>query len=115
MNAWLRILLACLPLPVMAQQPVADMHLHYKWSQRDVTSPADAAAVLRQQGIVMGVVIGTPAELALELRRQAPDRVMPIFSPYRDGGIAGRSIRTSSRARARHWPRATITASASCI
>ena len=86
MKAWLRILLVCLPLPVMAAPPVADMHLHYKWSQQDVTSPAEAAAILRAQGIVMGVVIGTPAELALELREQAPDRVVPIFSPYRDGG-----------------------------
>jgi predicted TIM-barrel fold metal-dependent hydrolase len=86
MKAWLRFLLVCLPLPVMAAPPVADMHLHYKWSQQDVTSPAEAASILRQQGIVMGVVIGTPAELALELREQAPDRVVPIFSPYRDGG-----------------------------
>jgi Amidohydrolase len=86
MNTWLRIVLICLPLPVMAVPPVADMHLHYKWSQQEATSPADAAAVLRQQGIVMGVVIGTPAELALELLRQAPDLVVPIFSPYRDGG-----------------------------
>lgn len=87
MNILLRIfLLACLPLPLMAQRPVADMHLHYKWSQQDVTSPAEAAAILRQQGIVMGVVIGTPAELALELRQQAPDRVVPIYSPYRSGG-----------------------------
>jgi hypothetical protein len=86
MKTWRRILLVCLPLPVMAAPPVADMHLHYKWSQQDVTSPAEAASILRQQGIVMGVVIGTPAELALELREQAPERVVPIFSPYRDGG-----------------------------
>ena len=75
MKIWLRIVLICLPLPVMSAPPVADMHLHYKWSQQDVTSPSDAAAVLRQQGIVMGVVIGTPAELALELKQQAPGRV----------------------------------------
>jgi predicted TIM-barrel fold metal-dependent hydrolase len=86
MKIWLRIVLICLPLPVMSAPPVADMHLHYKWSQQDVTSPSDAAAVLRQQGIVMGVVIGTPAELALELKQQAPGRVVPIFSPYRDSG-----------------------------
>jgi predicted TIM-barrel fold metal-dependent hydrolase len=86
MSSWLLILLVCLPLPVMAEPPVADMHLHYKWSQQDATSPAAAAAVLRQQGIVMGVVIGTPAELALQLRRQMPDRVVAIFSPYRESG-----------------------------
>lgn len=79
-------LLVSLPLPAMAQLPVADIHLHYKWSQQEVTSPADAVAVLQQQGIVMGVVIGTPAELALELKRLVPGRVVPIFSPYRVGG-----------------------------
>ena len=86
MKSWHCLLLACLSLPVMAEPPVADMHLHYKWSQQDVTSPAAAAAVLRQQGIVMGVVIGTPAELALLLRQQLPGRVVPLYSPYRDGG-----------------------------
>ncbi|MGD2136883.1 MAG: amidohydrolase family protein [Gammaproteobacteria bacterium] len=80
------LLLFCLSLPVMAVPPVADMHLHYKWSQRDVTPPAEAAALLQRQGIVMGVVIGTPAELALELGRQAPGRVVPVYSPYRLGG-----------------------------
>ena len=86
MKPWLLILLIWFPLSVMAQPPVADMHLHYKWSQQDVTSPAEAAAALRAQSIVMGVVIGMPAELALELRRQAPERLIAIFSPYRDGG-----------------------------
>ena len=41
---------------------------------------------MRAQGIVMGVVIGIPAELGLELRRQMPERLVAIFSPYRDGG-----------------------------
>ena len=40
MKTWLGALPFCLPTPVMAQPPVADMHLHYKWSQQDVTSPA---------------------------------------------------------------------------
>jgi predicted TIM-barrel fold metal-dependent hydrolase len=33
----------------------------------------------------MGVVIGTPAELALLLQSRAPERLVPIFSPYREG------------------------------
>ena len=78
--------LLCLPFSLHAQPPVADMHLHYKWTQQDVTSPVDAIAMLEQQNIVMGVVIGTPAELALELQSQAPARIVPIFSPYREGG-----------------------------
>ena len=71
---------------LQAQMPVADMHLHYKWTQQEVTSPAAAIALLDQENIVMGVVIGTPAELALELGSLAPGRIVSIFSPYREGG-----------------------------
>lgn len=83
------ILFLCLlfMLPgLQAQTPVADMHLHYKWTQQEVTSPAAAIALLDQENIVMGVVIGTPAELALELSSLAPGRIVSIFSPYREGG-----------------------------
>ena len=80
------ILMLCMPLPLLAGQPVADMHLHYKWSQQDVTTPADAVRILEEQDIIMGVVIGTPAELALKLHSLAPGRIVPIFSPYREGG-----------------------------
>jgi len=80
------LLFVLLPGRLPALQPVADMHLHYKWSQQDVTSPADAVALLGRENIVMGVVIGTPAELALELQRLAPERIVPLFSPYREPG-----------------------------
>jgi len=71
---------------LQAQTPVADMHLHYKWTQQEVISPAAAIGLLDQENIVMGVVIGTPAELALELGSLAPGRIVSIFSPYREGG-----------------------------
>ena len=77
--------LLCIPQSLVAQS-VADMHLHYKWTQQELTTPADAIALLDREHIVMGVVIGTPAELALELRSLAPGRIVPIFSPYREGG-----------------------------
>jgi len=79
-------LLALFAAELSAQEPVADMHLHYKWSQQDVTSAADAVELLEREYIVMGVVIGTPAELALELVRLEPRKIVPIFSPYRVGG-----------------------------
>ena len=78
--------LLCMPFCLLAQPPVADMHLHYKWTQQDVTSPANAIAILDEENIVMGVVIGTPAELALALQSLAGERIVPIFSPYREGG-----------------------------
>ena len=77
--------LLCVPFS-LAAQPVADMHLHYKWTQQDVTTPAEALAFLEQEDIVMGVVIGTPAALALDLQSLAPEKIVPIFSPYREGG-----------------------------
>jgi hypothetical protein len=81
-----RILMLMLPAAAQALPPVADMHLHYKWSQRGVTDPADALAALDGQHVVLGVVIGTPAELALELVQLAPERIVSIYSPYRIGG-----------------------------
>jgi len=78
--------LTSVPLSLQAQSPVADMHLHYKWTQQDVTSPKDAIELLEQEDIVMGVVIGTPAELALQLQALVPGSIVPIFSPYREGG-----------------------------
>lgn len=86
MRQGLLLLLVVLATDLNAQQPVADMHLHYKWSQQDVTSAAQAVEVLADHDIVMGVVIGTPAELALELVRLEPRRIVAIFSPYRIGG-----------------------------
>jgi predicted TIM-barrel fold metal-dependent hydrolase len=80
------LLLLCLAAELPALERVADVHLHYKWSQQDVTTVADALAILEAENIVMGVVIGTPAELALQLAQQAPDRIVPLFSPYRAGG-----------------------------
>ena len=74
------------PACLWAQSPVADMHLHYKWSQRDNTSIAQVEKILQEQQIVLAVVMGTPTELALQLAQQIPKRVVPIFSPYRKGG-----------------------------
>ncbi len=80
------LLLAVFAAELCAREPVADMHLHYKWSQQDVTSAEEAVEILAQQNIVLGVVIGTPAELALELERLQPRKIVAIFSPYRIGG-----------------------------
>ena len=67
-----------------ANDAVFDMHMHYKWSQKEVTSPEDAVAALAENNISHAVVIGKPAENALLLKKLAPDKVIAIFSPYRD-------------------------------
>jgi hypothetical protein len=74
--------------PTLAAQPLADIHLHYKWSQAEVTSPAEAIAALERNDVRLAVIIGTPPELALRLS-EVPSKtvtVRPIFGPYRRSG-----------------------------
>jgi predicted TIM-barrel fold metal-dependent hydrolase len=79
----LPLVLACFPLPAWCAPPLADVHVHYKWSQEDVTSARQALDTLVANDVVLAVVIGMPADYALRLERLAPDRVVPIWSPYR--------------------------------
>jgi len=88
-----KLLLLLLPLlPTMifanssATAPIADVHIHYKWSQTDATSPEQALAILEQHHVGFAVVIGTPAALALELADLKPENFLAIWSPYRTGG-----------------------------
>ncbi len=67
-----------------AKDAVFDMHMHYKWSQKEVTSPEQAVQYLTEHNISHAVVIGKPAENALLLKKLAPEKVIAIFSPYRD-------------------------------
>ena len=60
----------------------ADIHLHLKWSQLEVTSVAEAMVALQDNGIVLAGVIGTPPELAQRLREADPARVFAWYGPY---------------------------------
>jgi hypothetical protein len=82
------ILLLLIAQPLHAAGPLADIHLHYKWSQAEVTSPTEAVAALERNDVRLAVVIGTPPELALKLTEVASDTVAvrPIFGPYRRSG-----------------------------
>ncbi|MEW8506666.1 MAG: amidohydrolase family protein [Candidatus Thiodiazotropha sp.] len=80
--------LLTLPLPCNSddgQAKLADIHLHWKWNQKEVTTPKQAIDILRDNNVTLGVVTGTPPELALELHRLAPDIVIPIYGVYQDG------------------------------
>ncbi|MAT64392.1 MAG: hypothetical protein CMN57_01950 [Gammaproteobacteria bacterium] len=84
-------LLAALLLPgghslAAEPRPLADIHIHYKWNQKDTTPARKAADILAEHHIELAVVIGTPPALALELAQLAPQRIIPIWSPYRDSG-----------------------------
>lgn len=71
--------------PGFAGEPpaeLADVHLHWKWNQKEVTTPEQAIEILRDNGVALAVVSGTPPELALELQRLAPQWVVPIYGVY---------------------------------
>lgn len=63
---------------------VADVHLHWKWNQKEVTTPEQAIDMLLDNGVELAVVTGTPPELALELQRLAPEWLVPIYGVYQD-------------------------------
>ena len=65
---------------------IADIHLHWKWNQKEVTAATQAVRILSDQNVGLAVVTGTPPELALELQELAPDTVLPIYGIYRIPG-----------------------------
>lgn len=69
-----------------APEVFADIHVHYKWNQAEVTSVDEAVAALKENHIGMAVVTGTPPELALQLADAAPEIVVPIYGIYRTSG-----------------------------
>ena len=81
-----RLLLLLTPCIAWGSPPFADVHVHYKWNQEELTTAQQAVAILEEHDIGLAVVIGTPAELALRLQKLAPDIVVPIWSPYRTPG-----------------------------
>lgn len=66
--------------------PLADVHLHWKWNQKEVTRSEEAVDLLRDQQVALAVVSGTPPQLALELAELAPELVVPIYGIYRVPG-----------------------------
>ena len=78
--AFLSCLLSGVAAAVGAER--GDIHLHLKWNQLEVTSVAEALAALRDNGVVLAGVIGTPPELAQRLREADPARVFDWYGPY---------------------------------
>lgn len=83
-------LFACL-LCLGCSAPVAapaffDVHTHYKWDQAEITTARQALDFMDQAGVRRAVVIGTPAKIALRLKRLAPERILVLYGPYLSGG-----------------------------
>ena len=85
-SGWALVLLLAHPGHGADQAPIADIHLHWKWNQKEVTTAAAAVAMLDEQNVGLAVVTGTPPALALELADLAPKRVLPIYGLYRIPG-----------------------------
>jgi hypothetical protein len=83
----LSLLATTVPVGAEENPPrVFDVHLHYSHNQLGVTSAEDAIDILRKQNVVYGVVSSTPPDLALELQKADPDRILPIWRPYLQPG-----------------------------
>lgn len=66
-------------------EPFFDAHIHYKWDQAELTTPEEALAILDKAGVSKAVVIGRPADFALQLYELDPQRIIPIYGPYLSG------------------------------
>ncbi len=69
----------------MANEPFADVHLHFNWDQEELISAQDALAILDKHNVVFAVVSSVPSENALKLSKLKPNRIIPFFSPYISG------------------------------
>ncbi|MBX2870031.1 MAG: amidohydrolase [Acidiferrobacterales bacterium] len=68
--------------PAIAQLPLADVHIHYNWDQKELISAEEIVQKLKKSNIAFAVATSTPTELALELKRVGGDLIIPFFSPY---------------------------------
>lgn len=64
--------------------PFADIHLHFKWDQKEIISAQEVVQKLKANNVVLAMVSGMPPELALELSVAGGPWILPLFSPYKD-------------------------------
>jgi len=62
--------------------PIADIHVHYKWSQTEVTTPQQAIEAMQRNGVELAVVFGTPPEIVLDLKSTTDLKIIHFFQPY---------------------------------
>lgn len=62
-----------------------DAHAHYSLPDSQTYTPEAILAKLDASGITRLVVTGMPAELAQQLYRRAPDRILPLLGVYDHG------------------------------
>lgn len=79
-------ILLSLAQPARALPPFADVHVHYKWNQAEITPAEEAIRILHDNHVDLALVIGTPADYALKLQQLDPQRIIPLWSPYQAPG-----------------------------
>lgn len=73
--------------PAAAQQrlPIIDTHVHYSQPAWSVHGPEAVFRALDEAGVPCALVSSSPDEGTLTLRNLAPQRVVPVLRPYREG------------------------------
>lgn len=67
-----------------ASLPIFDAHLHYSVQDARRFGPDEILAILERNGIVRAVVSGAPHSGIELLYAQAPERIVPLLSVYRE-------------------------------
>ena len=68
-----------------ADEPFADVHLHFNWDQEELVSAEEVLAILNKHNVVFAVVFSVPSANALKLSKLKPKTIIPFFSPYITG------------------------------
>lgn len=62
--------------------PLADVHVHYKWSQAEVTTPQQAIEAMQRNGVSLAIIFGTPPEIVLDVKTSDGLEIIHFFQPY---------------------------------
>ena len=89
---WSTLCLASMAVSA-AELPLFDAHVHYSHDAVELTSPKEAAALLRKAGLKSALVSSSGDEGTQRLLAEAPDIVIPSLRPYRTRGETGSWVR----------------------
>ena len=76
-----------------AELPIFDAHVHYSHDAVELTSPKQAAAILRKAGLKSALVSSSGDEGTQQLLAEAPEIVIPSLRPYRTRGETSSWVR----------------------
>lgn len=87
LQRWLIAFFALTAGPVLAQDrmPIIDTHVHYSQPAWGVHDPQAVFKAFDEAGVSCALVSSSPDEGTLTLQKTAPDRVVPVLRPYREG------------------------------